>query len=826
MRWFSNQLSRWGLALAFGLALLSPTSAQTLLCPAQCLSTNGYGPASGAVAGPQFFVAAPGNGGSDSNPGTQASPWATIAKVNSSATAGSTVKFNGGDTFTTTTGITALVNVTSYGTGLPTISSGNSASCVSQTNPSGLTISNLICTGGGNLTNTTAGISIQNNQAGNTKLPGPTISGVTVSSYGGNGIEIKGTNGTSGFNHITVSNSTVHDVTGNSTASVGTAGIYIFAGPGYGSGITAPAHTNVLVDNCLVYNANGTVGSTNWTGSGIVLAQVQFGTVQNSTTHDFAALGIGGVGIWTFDADSITIQKNEAYNGRTSGVDGDGFDIDGGVTNSVMQYNYAHDNVGAGFLYTAYNDGTVTTFNNNVMRFNISQNNLTAEYQWTLNSQPNAPVMSNASVYNNTAFCGKAQCFLVINNGGSFTGTNFVANNIFYGVKGGTVVQAPLGASSMTLTGNDYYCSILGGSCNLNYTWAGTTYTTFASWQTATGQEKIAGVNVGQTVNPLIYAPGAGLTNGGYVPTALMAYNLQSTSTMNGAGVDVAAQYSVSIGTQDYYGNAITTKLIGAANGDFSSFVASCTPSSSFVARMTTPTKLDEVIANYLTCALNASGDLANLDFLHFYAFASQTNALLNLVSSTYNNVATNSPTFTAGQGFTGNGSNAYLAPSSFTAFSKASLNSISAGVYDLTSRTSGGGNNSIGAQAASAYFGVWALTTANPFFSANENTGFSAGSVTNSQGLTALIRTASNAEAAFRNGTSVATSATASVAMPTSLMTTLGFNSATTPPTVSLVQATTDQIAMDFVGNGSVSMTNISSILNTSMVAKGINVY
>ena len=35
-------------------------------------------------------------------------------------------------------------------------------------------------------------------------------------------------------------------------------------------------------------------------------------------------------------------------------MDGVGFDFDGGVTNSVMQYNYSHDNDAAGFLRAQY----------------------------------------------------------------------------------------------------------------------------------------------------------------------------------------------------------------------------------------------------------------------------------------------------------------------------------------------------------------------------------------------------------------------------------------------------------------------------------------
>jgi hypothetical protein len=80
----------------------------------------------------------------------------------------------------------------------------------------------------------------------------------------------------------------------------------------------------------------------------------------------------------------------------------------------------------------------------------------------------------------------------------------------------------------------------------------------FASWQTATGQEKIFGANVGLNVNPQLYNPGGGAVIGppGYAPPLPLAYQLISGSPMIGAGLDLNAQFSINTGTQDYYGNA------------------------------------------------------------------------------------------------------------------------------------------------------------------------------------------------------------------------------------------------------------------------------
>lgn len=78
-------------------------------------------------------------------------------------------------------------------------------------------------------------------------------------------------------------------------------------------------------------------------------------------------------GIWAWDSNNILLQFNESYANRTIGVDGDGFDFDGGVTNSVMQYNYSHDNDAAGFLLAQYAFAP-QAMKNIVIRYNISEN--------------------------------------------------------------------------------------------------------------------------------------------------------------------------------------------------------------------------------------------------------------------------------------------------------------------------------------------------------------------------------------------------------------------------------------------------------------------
>lgn len=106
---------------------------------------------------------------------------------------------------------------------------------------------------------------------------------------------------------------------------------------------------DVTVDHTRAYR-NGIRG-------GIVLFGVDGGTVTNSVAYANAREAGGGVGIWAFDSRRIFFADNESYrNGsRTITDDGDGFDFDRGVSDSVMVRNESHDNGGVGFLVCSCN---------------------------------------------------------------------------------------------------------------------------------------------------------------------------------------------------------------------------------------------------------------------------------------------------------------------------------------------------------------------------------------------------------------------------------------------------------------------------------------
>lgn len=480
--------------------------------------------------------------GLDANDGlSSATPKQTIGAANALGLIGPTnILFKGGDTFSgALVAQIGGIQYGSYGAGRATISSGTSAG-LTATSLASVRASSLIFTGGGSTTNATHGISIKNSQAGNTKLAGPTISNCQVSAYGLYGIAIEGAAGSSGFNGVTISGNTVFDCTLNYSGAFGSAGIYVFSVPAYGLAQSTPAHTNVTVSGNTVYDCKGKTGTTNWVGSGIVLSQTDGGAVNgnvayNNGENNTSSAGNGPVGMWCYDANAITFRFNESYGNKTgNGGDGGGFDIDGGSTNCLMEFNYSHGNAGFGFMFCPYQDSGVTYahYSNNTMRFNISYQDGLAGINVIAPSG-----VSGIRCHNNSVYANSTQALLM--SGGAPSGTCFVANNIFYAA-GTTKLFG--GVSVMPIVGNSYYTA-----SSPVWTDGGVDYTTLAAWRAAKGTETLSAAPVGSFGNP------------GYVGNVTLpaAFKLVSTSALINAGVNLSAAYGVSAGTADYFGNTL-----------------------------------------------------------------------------------------------------------------------------------------------------------------------------------------------------------------------------------------------------------------------------
>jgi hypothetical protein len=513
------------------------------------LIDGGRAPAQILVKTRNFYISAAGN---DSNPGTQASPWLTIGKVNSvMMISGDTFHFNGGDTFSDATLTVAWggTKFTSYGTGIATISRSAAAGCT-ITNLSGVIVDSLTFIGTGGTTQ--AGISFNN--TGTAFLTNITVSNCVVSGFAGNGIEFISTAGGMVAN-VSVLNCTVHDCTLAKGGAQGSSGIHFFGQ--YGAQTTGVySFSNVTVSNCVAYNNPGVAGAPNWTGSGIFVESCIGGIVKNCTTHNNGAVG-GAVGNWCFDSVNVIFVACESYDNKSTTIDGDGFDLDGGNTNCTIEYCYAHGNQGDGILVFSYSDAMITANTGSTIRFCVSEKNCSGPNQnyGDINVYRATGAISGVKVYNNTVHgtttTTNSGCLAL---GGPITGT--VANNILFAASGTPIITTQ-SVSLVTLSGNDYWTP---GSFRI--IWNGTTYTTLAAWKSATSQDA-AGLNV----DPQLTSPGGGGTIGAGNPlTGLTAYKLLPGSPMIHAGQNLATAFSIDPGAQDFYGDAITaaTLSIGA----------------------------------------------------------------------------------------------------------------------------------------------------------------------------------------------------------------------------------------------------------------------
>jgi hypothetical protein len=151
---------------------------------------------------------------------------------------------------------------------------------------------------------------------------------------------------------------------------------------------------------------------TNHSGNGIVCGHCTHLLIDHcSATNngwDMPRIGNGPVGIWCYEADSVTIQHCLAYCNKTSvgGADGGGFDLDGGVTNSVIQHCLSYGNQGSGYCIFQY--WGASPWHDNVIRWNVSEDDgLVSDsragmYVW--NSSGDSTQFYNCQVYNNTVY--------------------------------------------------------------------------------------------------------------------------------------------------------------------------------------------------------------------------------------------------------------------------------------------------------------------------------------------------------------------------------------------------------------------------------------
>jgi hypothetical protein len=234
-------------------------------------------------------------------------------------------------------------------------------------------------------------------------------------------------------------------------------------------------------------------------------------------------------------------------------ADMDGFDMDGGTLYSVMQYNYSHDNYGAGFLLSDAIANAGPTIHN-VVRYNVSQNDARRDGYGGITVgfvDPTYPsnYIGESEIYNNTIYmtpntAGTPQGAITLQDG-DVVHDLYIRNNIFMVSGGVPAVRATfsgIAGTAVMFQGNDYYSN----GAPLTFVWNGQNYTGMdgsTGWRTATGQEKVGSTLIGLTVDPKLINPGQGgtLNDPNDMGQDLTAYGLQAGSPVATAGLNLSS---------------------------------------------------------------------------------------------------------------------------------------------------------------------------------------------------------------------------------------------------------------------------------------------
>ena len=500
-----------------------------------CLITNLGFP---SCTGPNiYYISAIGD---DSNTGLSVGQaWQSIQRVNDEDFApGDLILFRGGDEFTGTlyfsaedagTASSRLV-VSSFGKGKAIIS-GQASEAIRADSCRYLTIESLDCRGSGRKSgNTTDGLLLY-------KCNDITITDIEVRGFQHSGIHVHK------CNDAVIRLVYAHD---NGFAGIHVSGTTIWDSVNYDN-------HNLYIAYCVAENNPGdpTV-LKNHSGNGILASSVKGGIIEyceaSNNGWDMPWTENGPVGIWIWDCTDFIIQHCISHHNRTNPVaaDGGGFDLDGGVSNSVIQYCISHNNEGAGF--GLYEFGATKPWENNTLRYNISQNdgiiNGGSIGIWKADGQG---IMRNCLIYNNTFYNS-------LENGSNiwmydhYPGYRFY-NNVF--VHNGSLLSEKQTLKDEIFQGNLYW-DLSGEESFLGHA-------NLMEWAMATGKEMQEDELLGIYRDPLLIEAGSiSVTEPLKINKASIAgYIPRSESPLIDMGLDLKTMLNLDVGEKDLLGTDI-----------------------------------------------------------------------------------------------------------------------------------------------------------------------------------------------------------------------------------------------------------------------------
>jgi hypothetical protein len=308
----------------------------------------------------------------------------------------------------------------------------------------------------------------------------------------------------------------------------------------------------ILIQDCKAENNPGDpTNLENHSGNGILVGVSDSVTIDHCTATnngwDMPRKGNGPVGIWAWESDHVTIQYCISYRNKTSrnANDGGGFDLDGGVTNSMIQYCLSYENHGAGYGLFQY--AGASAWSNNIVRYCVSINDAqTTEGAGSIfiwNGANDINQLTNCMIYNNVINNSVAPLISYEN---SSAHKNFTfCNNIFIG--SGKPISGVFTGSSFI--GNDWWNT--GGDIKFMK------FASLAEWAKSTGQEMIKSHQAGMQLDPKFKGPLLTDITDPYQLEKLSGYILQSDSPLKNKGLDLKTIFGIERPAKDFYGNPV-----------------------------------------------------------------------------------------------------------------------------------------------------------------------------------------------------------------------------------------------------------------------------
>jgi hypothetical protein len=438
--------------------------------------------------------------GDDKNPGSVKKPIKTISELNNRLqTNPANIFFAGGQIFDETLllkdihGVDSVpIVIGSYGEGRAVINGGDKES-IRIENCNNIRIYNLDLKGSGRKEgNTTNGLQLVNST-------GCVVEDLRAEGFQKSGVDLYNCKEISVLKVIAYGN--------------GFCGINIMGSHQDSSG-------NILIKDCKAENNPGDPTMLdNHSGNGILVGVSDSVIIDHCTATnngwDMPRQGNGPVGIWTWQSDHVTIRYCISYRNKTSkgGKDGGGFDLDGGVTNSLVEYCLSYENEGAGYGLFQY--WGASDWSNNVIRYCVSINDAhTTEgagsfFIW--NGSNESRQLADCYIYNNVAYSISAP---VVSFENASEHQNFVfSNNIFLG-SGQMISGKNIGSK---LTGN--------------------------VWRSFT-DTVLTGPFITDITDP-------------YKLNTLEGFKLQSGSPLRDSGVKIKSMYGFDPPLKDFFGNPV-----------------------------------------------------------------------------------------------------------------------------------------------------------------------------------------------------------------------------------------------------------------------------